>query len=202
MQPGSAVESLWFTMPYVPGESLRNRLAREPQLPLRDAVRIALEVADALGYAHGQGLVHRDVKPENILLSGDHCVIADFGLGRALDAAGGERLTETGITFGTPLYMSPEQASADVPSRSRRSSPRRWHARPPTASTTPRNSLRSSRPPSAPSRPCRRSRHRRPASQSLEAPRGRWSAVSSALASHGSALPERRGVVILLLLSF
>jgi serine/threonine-protein kinase len=115
MQPGSAVESLWFTMPYVPGESLRNRLAREPQLPLRDAVRIALEVADALGYAHGQGLVHRDVKPENILLSGDHCVIADFGLGRALDAAGGERLTETGITFGTPLYMSPEQASADVP---------------------------------------------------------------------------------------
>ena len=112
-QPGSAVESLWFTMPYVAGESLRQRLAREPQLPLRDAVRIALEVADALGYAHGQGLVHRDVKPENILLSGDHCVIADFGVARALDAAGGERLTETGITFGTPLYMSPEQASAD-----------------------------------------------------------------------------------------
>ena len=112
-QPGSAVESLWFTMPYVAGESLRQRLAREPQLPLRDAVRIALEVADALGYAHGQGLVHRDVKPENILLSGDHCVLADFGVARALDAAGGERLTETGITFGTPLYMSPEQASAD-----------------------------------------------------------------------------------------
>jgi tetratricopeptide (TPR) repeat protein len=112
-QPGSAVESLWFTMPYVAGESLRQRLAREPQLPLRDAVRIALEVADALGYAHGQGLVHRDVKPENILLSGDHCVIADFGVAHALDAAGGERLTGTGITFGTPLYMSPEQASAD-----------------------------------------------------------------------------------------
>ncbi len=112
-QPGSAVESLWFTMPYVAGESLRQRLAREPQLPLRDAVRIALEVADGLGYAHGQGIVHRDVKPENILLSGDHCVIADFGVARALDAAGGERLTETGITFGTPLYMSPEQASAD-----------------------------------------------------------------------------------------
>src|SRR5688572_12327188 len=112
-QPGSAVESLWFTMPYVAGESLRQRLAREPQLPLRDAVRIALEVADALGYAHGQGLVHRDVKPENILLSGDHCVIADFGVARALDVAGGERLTETGITFGTPMYMSPEQASAE-----------------------------------------------------------------------------------------
>ncbi|MEO6055844.1 MAG: protein kinase [Gemmatimonadales bacterium] len=110
---GSDAESLWFTMPYVAGESLRQRLAREPQLPLRDAVRIALQVADALGYAHGQGIVHRDVKPENILLSGDHCVIADFGVARALDAAGGERLTETGIALGTPLYMSPEQASAD-----------------------------------------------------------------------------------------
>ncbi|HET6777277.1 MAG TPA: serine/threonine-protein kinase, partial [Gemmatimonadales bacterium] len=94
--PGSAVESLWFTMPYVAGESLRQRLTREPQLPLRDAVRIALEVADALGYAHGQGLVHRDVKPENILLSGEHCVLADFGVAQALDAAGGERLTGTG----------------------------------------------------------------------------------------------------------
>jgi serine/threonine-protein kinase len=112
-QPGSAVESLWFTMPYVAGESLRQRLAREPQLPLQDAIRIALEVADALGYAHGHGLVHRDVKPENILLSGDHCVLADFGVAQALDAAGGERLTGTGITFGTPLYMSPEQASAE-----------------------------------------------------------------------------------------
>jgi serine/threonine-protein kinase len=111
--PGGAVESLWFTMPYVAGESLRSRLAREPQLPLRDAVRIALEVADALGHAHRQGVVHRDVKPENILLSGDHCLLADFGVAQALDAAGGERLTQTGITFGTPLYMSPEQASAD-----------------------------------------------------------------------------------------
>jgi serine/threonine-protein kinase len=111
--PGSAVESLWFTMPYISGESLRQRLVREPQLPLRDALRISLEVADALGYAHAQGLVHRDVKPENILLSGDHCFLADFGVARALEEAGGERLTETGITFGTPLYMSPEQASAD-----------------------------------------------------------------------------------------
>jgi serine/threonine-protein kinase len=101
-------------MPYVAGESLRQRLTREPQLPLDDAVRIVSEVADALGYAHRQGIVHRDIKPENILLAGEHCVIADFGLARALDVAGGDKLTETGIALGTPAYMSPEQASSEA----------------------------------------------------------------------------------------
>ena len=99
-------------MPYVEGESLRNRLAREPQLPLADAVRITRAVADALGYAQRQGIIHRDVKPENILLQGERCVLADFGVARAVDAAG-ERLTETGFALGTPAYMSPEQAAAD-----------------------------------------------------------------------------------------
>jgi eukaryotic-like serine/threonine-protein kinase len=98
---GAADGLLWYTMPYVAGESLRGRLEREPQLPLDEAVRIAREVADALGYAHRQGIVHRDIKPENILLDGAHCVIADFGLARALEAAGGERLTDSGLAVGT-----------------------------------------------------------------------------------------------------
>ncbi len=109
---GETVGRLWFTMPYVEGESLRNRLTREPQLPLADAVRITRAVADALGYAQRQGIIHRDVKPENILLQGERCVLADFGVARAVDAAG-ERLTETGFALGTPAYMSPEQAAAD-----------------------------------------------------------------------------------------
>ncbi|HEX6104459.1 MAG TPA: serine/threonine-protein kinase [Gemmatimonadales bacterium] len=109
---GETAGRLWFTMPFVDGESLRQRLAREPQLPLGETVRITREVAAALGYAHGQGIIHRDVKPENILLRDDRCVLADFGVARAVDAAG-DRLTETGFALGTPAYMSPEQAAAD-----------------------------------------------------------------------------------------
>ncbi|HUF36809.1 MAG TPA: protein kinase [Gemmatimonadales bacterium] len=106
---------LWFTMPFVEGETLRARLARERQLPLADALGITREVADGLHYAHQHGVIHRDVKPENILLSGGHALVADFGLARAL-AAGeerDERLTETGITLGTPQYMSPEQGAGE-----------------------------------------------------------------------------------------
>jgi serine/threonine-protein kinase len=101
---------LWFTMPFIRGESLRDRLNRETQLPVEDALRIAREAADALGYAHQEGIVHRDIKPENILLTGAHALVADFGIARAL-GAGEEKLTETGLAIGTPAYMSPEQAS-------------------------------------------------------------------------------------------
>jgi eukaryotic-like serine/threonine-protein kinase len=96
-------------MPFVEGESLRDRLTRERQLPVAEAVRIAREVADALAYAHGHGVIHRDIKPENILLESGHAVIADFGIARAIDVAGGPSLTMTGMAVGTPAYMSPEQ---------------------------------------------------------------------------------------------
>src|SRR3989475_8213471 len=104
---------LYFVMPYVAGESLRSRLERESQLPIPDAIRITGDVAQALGYAHGLSVVHRDIKPENILLEDGHALVADFGIARAISAAGSERLTETGIALGTPAYMSPEQATED-----------------------------------------------------------------------------------------
>ena len=102
---------LYYTMPYVEGRTLRDRLRAEPQLPIGEAVGIAGQVGQALEYAHQRGVVHRDVKPENILLSAGHPLVADFGIARALDASGGEKLTETGLAIGTPAYMSPEQAS-------------------------------------------------------------------------------------------
>ena len=109
---GSVAGRLWFAMPFIEGESLRDRLARDKQLPVADAVAIALEVADGLHHAHKQGIIHRDVKPENILLSGKHAIIADFGIARALAANTGT-LTQTGMSVGTPGYMSPEQASGE-----------------------------------------------------------------------------------------
>ena len=110
---GTSVDHLYYTMPYLMGESLRDRMRREKQLPVDEAVRIAGEIAGALGYAHAQGVVHRDVKPENVLFQSGHAVVADFGIARAMSEADGERLTRTGLSVGTPAYMSPEQATAD-----------------------------------------------------------------------------------------
>lgn len=110
---GEAEELLYFVMPYVEGESLRARITRERQMDLDDAVRIGSEVAGALAFAHRQGYVHRDVKPENILLRDGHGILADFGIARAIHAAGEDKITRTGVTIGTPAYMSPEQAAAE-----------------------------------------------------------------------------------------
>jgi len=107
---GKADGLLYYAMPYVEGESLRDRLKREKQLSIEDALQITSEVADALGYAHSLGIVHRDVKPENILFEAGHAVVTDFGIAKAVTEAGGASLTETGLAIGTPAYMSPEQA--------------------------------------------------------------------------------------------
>jgi TolB-like protein len=111
---------LYYTMPFVAGESLRDRLEREKQLPIDEALQITKEVADALSHAHALGIVHRDIKPENILCAAGHAVVSDFGIARAVSAAGVGTLTETGLAVGTPAYMSPEQASGakDIDGRS------------------------------------------------------------------------------------
>ncbi len=111
---GEADGLVFYVMPYVDGQSLRDRITREHQLPVDEAVRITKEVADALEYAHGLGTVHRDIKPENILLHGGHALVADFGIALAVSRSdGGTRMTETGMSLGTPNYMSPEQAMGE-----------------------------------------------------------------------------------------
>src|SRR5207249_7940739 len=108
---GTAADLLYYVMPYVEGKSLRERLDHETQLPLDDALAITRQVAGALAYAHSHDVVHRDIKPENILLESGEAVVADFGIARAITAASGDKLTQTGFAIGTPLYMSPEQAA-------------------------------------------------------------------------------------------
>ncbi|WP_053333950.1 protein kinase domain-containing protein [Gemmatimonas phototrophica] len=110
---GTADGFLFYVMPFIDGETLRSKLDRETQLGIDDAVRIAREVLDALDYAHARGVIHRDIKPENILMQGGRPLIADFGIALAVSAAAGGRMTETGLSLGTPHYMSPEQATAE-----------------------------------------------------------------------------------------
>jgi serine/threonine-protein kinase len=114
LDSGEAGGRLWFTMPFVEGESLRDRLRRERQLPVEDALRIAREAAQGLQYAHSHGVIHRDIKPENLMLTDDgNTLVADFGIARGLDSGNEQKLTETGLVVGTPAYMSPEQAAGD-----------------------------------------------------------------------------------------
>lgn len=111
---GSAEGLLFYVMPFVKGESLRDRLDREGMLPIEDAIKITLEVCSALGHAHAAGVVHRDIKPENVLLSGDHSLVADFGIARAASDSSQAKLTQTGMSVGTPAYMAPEQSTGDA----------------------------------------------------------------------------------------
>jgi serine/threonine-protein kinase len=110
---GEAAGFLYYVMPYIKGETIRDKLNRETQLRVEEAVRITTEVADALDYAHRNGVIHRDIKPENILLHDNRPMVMDFGIALAVSAAAGGRMTETGLSLGTPHYMSPEQATAD-----------------------------------------------------------------------------------------
>jgi len=112
---GEAGGFLYYVMPYVEGESLRERLARSGELPVHDAVKVLVEVVDALAYAHQQGVVHRDIKPDNVMLSGRHALVTDFGVAKAVsEATGRQQLTTAGVALGTPSYMAPEQAAADA----------------------------------------------------------------------------------------
>jgi serine/threonine-protein kinase len=104
---------LYYVMPYIEGETIRDKLNRETQFGVDEAVRITREVADALDYAHRRGVIHRDIKPENVLLHDGRAMVMDFGIALAVSAAAGGRMTETGLSLGTPHYMSPEQATAD-----------------------------------------------------------------------------------------
>ncbi|MDZ4863256.1 MAG: serine/threonine-protein kinase [Gemmatimonadota bacterium] len=113
LSEGSPAEFLFYIMPFIDGESLRDRLSRDRQLPVDEALRLTAEVAEALDYANERGIVHRDIKPDNILLSRGHALVTDFGIALAVSQAGGTRLTETGLSVGTPDYMSPEQAAGD-----------------------------------------------------------------------------------------
>ncbi|MEO5903958.1 MAG: serine/threonine-protein kinase, partial [Gemmatimonadaceae bacterium] len=117
---GQADGQLFYVMPFVDGESLRERLHRERQLPIDESLRLAREVASALDYAHRKGVIHRDIKPENILVHDGQAVVADFGIALAVTNAGGGRMTQTGLSLGTPQYMSPEQATGerDIDARS------------------------------------------------------------------------------------
>ena len=113
LDSGEADGLLYYVMPLVTGETLRARLERERQLPIADAVRITREVASALDYAHRQNVIHRDIKPENILLHDGSALVADFGIVLAVQSAAGQRMTQTGLSLGTPQYMSPEQAMGE-----------------------------------------------------------------------------------------
>ena len=110
---GEANGFLYYVMPYIDGESLRAKIERQGELPVHDAVKILTEVVDALAHAHDQGIVHRDIKPDNVLMSGQHALVTDFGVAKAVsEATGRQELTTAGVALGTPTYMAPEQAAA------------------------------------------------------------------------------------------
>ena len=114
LSAGSAGDLLWYVMPFIEGESLRVKLAREGELPVKESLQIVREIADALSYAHDHGVVHRDIKPDNVLISGRHVMVTDFGVAKAVsESTGGQSLTSMGLALGTPAYMAPEQAAAD-----------------------------------------------------------------------------------------